>query len=218
MTMRLVPLAVALLATSLAAGMDLTLSDGRVLHDAHFVRQDAATVTFRHAGGFAQLEKQKLPPELRAQFPLDEAQARIDADRHAAEVKARVEENKRLLAERAAIAAANPAPVEPPYVPPEPLRPTVSPDDRDGDYYPLRWTHNRNYGYRDNRYGYDRDRRRHHDYAVTPAPPPPPFNANIGMTADIHSTIGNTTPTPTPPTAATEEEQVPPFPRPYRSR
>ena len=78
-----IALALALLCAALASAADITLKDGRVLKDAVVLKQDASTITVRHAGGFTQVEKSKLPDELAAQYPIDEAAA---AQQRAAEL------------------------------------------------------------------------------------------------------------------------------------
>lgn len=68
-------LALALLCTVLASAADIALKDGRVLRNAVVTKQDPTTVTVRHAEGFSQVEKVKLPDELAAQYPVDQAAA-----------------------------------------------------------------------------------------------------------------------------------------------
>lgn len=117
---KLVVASLALLAASLAGAADIALKDNRVLRDAVVVRHDAATVTFRHATGFSQIEKPKLPESLAAEYPFDPAQAKLEAQRQQQEVQARRAEAERLLALRVQLAAAAPKPVEAPtYVEPK---------------------------------------------------------------------------------------------------
>lgn len=68
-------LALALLASALASAADIALPDGRIFREASIVGQSPTAVTIRHAEGFAQVEKAKLPPELAAQYPVDAAAA-----------------------------------------------------------------------------------------------------------------------------------------------
>lgn len=65
----------ALALATLAAAADLALKDGRVLRNAVVTKQDPTTITVRHSEGFSQVEKSKLPDELAAQYPVDEAAA-----------------------------------------------------------------------------------------------------------------------------------------------
>ena len=118
-------LSFALVAASLASAADITLKDGRVLRDAVVVRDDAATVTFRHTAGFTQIEKSKLPESLAAEYPLDAAQAKLEAEQQRHDALARRAEAERLLALRVQLAAAAPKPEEVP-VPEEPKQDTDS--------------------------------------------------------------------------------------------
>lgn len=87
----------ALALATLASAADLVLKDGRVLRGAVITKQDPTTVTVRHSAGFTQVEKAKLPDELAAQYPIDEAAA---AAQHAAEL-ARAEQINQDLARKA---------------------------------------------------------------------------------------------------------------------
>jgi hypothetical protein len=198
MNKHLAPLAVALLTTSLASAMDLTLANGQVLRDVHVVRQDAATVTFRHAAGFAQIEKRKLPPALLEQYPLDEAQAKLEADRQQQEAAARQAEAKRISLERLqAAATSNAAAPEPIEETPE--QPAVAPTPA-FDSEQWRDTYARNQfryerqqrWHRDYEYNHDYSHQpRHREYPRAPAPAPAPasrMTPAVHMTPDIHMT------------------------------
>ncbi len=71
----LLALVLALAIAALASAADLALKDGRTLRNATITGQSPTTVTVRHAEGFTQVEKGKLPDELAAQYPIDEAAA-----------------------------------------------------------------------------------------------------------------------------------------------
>jgi hypothetical protein len=62
-----------------ALGADLKLTDGRVFEDYRITTQTPTTVTVRHAGGMARIEKKLLPPEVLEAYPVDEAAAPAEA-------------------------------------------------------------------------------------------------------------------------------------------
>lgn len=68
----------------------IVLRDGRELERARANAQDAATVTFLHAGGISKVDKRLLPEELAAVFPFDASAAAEEATekRRAAQVAA----------------------------------------------------------------------------------------------------------------------------------
>jgi len=112
MKMILVVFASAAMATVTFAA-DITLKDGRVLKGATVVSQTPRKVTIKHDAGLGSVAKELLPPELRAQYPLDEAAARRADEkaivaREAALVarKAETERLARLRTEREAAADA----------------------------------------------------------------------------------------------------------------
>lgn len=82
-------LAFALLCAALAVADDLALKDGRVLKDAVVLKQDAATITVRHTGGFTQVEKQFLPDDLAAKYPIDYEAAEREQERTLREISER---------------------------------------------------------------------------------------------------------------------------------
>lgn len=73
------PLLALLAAACTATAGDIALPDGRLFRDAQIVSQSPDTVTIRHAAGFDQVPKAKLPPELAAQYPADTAAAEAAA-------------------------------------------------------------------------------------------------------------------------------------------
>jgi hypothetical protein len=54
---------------------DVALADGRVMRSVVVLSQNGLAINVRHAGGLTKIEKRQLPPELLAQFPINEAQA-----------------------------------------------------------------------------------------------------------------------------------------------
>lgn len=199
MKLRLTALLLLLIAIPLHSADEVGLKDGRVLRDARVVRHDAATVTFRHSGGFTQVEKAKLPDSLLAQYPFDEAQAKLDAERHATEAMERTAEAIRAREERARLAAMTSQDFEPPE--PEALEPseeTLEPIQA-SYYIPNHRRPHRNHGFRS---GLPVQRPHHSSRqqgcAVTPPPPPPPFNTAIHMTPDLHMTPDRTNNDSTP--------------------
>lgn len=107
------------LSTAISAA-DLQLSDGRTLRDYRIISQSPGTLTVRHAGGLAKIDKAQLPPEIAAQYPIDpaalaaeqQANERAHAE-HTAQVAAareaqrlRYEAEQRARAERRAAQAA----------------------------------------------------------------------------------------------------------------
>jgi hypothetical protein len=104
---------VAVMATVSSFAADIVLQDGRVLKEAVVQSQAPRTVTIKHADGLSSVAKTLLPPELLAQYPLDEmagqeADKRAAAGREAALAyqKAEAERIARLKAEREKSAAA----------------------------------------------------------------------------------------------------------------
>ncbi len=89
----------------------LELTDGRVFENARITGESPLMVTFRHAGGFAQVEKLALPDDLLAKYPVDrEAAARaIERDEEAREKRASTDARRvaRALDERRATVEAN---------------------------------------------------------------------------------------------------------------
>lgn len=88
----------------------VTLSDGRVFEQVLVTGEDAATITFKHSGGLAKIDKRALPSELGDHYPYDPEAAQQEARQIA------------IQREAAAKAAQRPAvgkPVRP--------RPTVTP-------------------------------------------------------------------------------------------
>ncbi len=209
-------LCLGLLVAAPLAAVDLALKDGRLLRDAVVVREDAATVTFRHAGGFTQVDKSKLPEQLATTYPFDAAQAQLDAERQSQEALARLAEAKRLQAERARkAAAAPPAPAPLPVV--EPPAPAVDTSTTWAwnDWSAEPYTRPRQY---------QRDRRWHSGRHNRPLPPRPatPFNPNVSMTADVQMTPDlwppKNTPATSPTSDATDDELPSNCPRRERSR
>jgi len=91
---------------------DIVLKDGRVLKDAVVKSQAPRTVTIKHADGLSSVAKTLLPPDLLAQFPLDEmagqeADKRATVGREAALAyqKSEAERVARVLQERQTSAA-----------------------------------------------------------------------------------------------------------------
>ena len=62
--------ALSVLCGSILSAADITLIDGRTLHDATIVSQSSASVTVRHAGGLASVPKAALPADLQAKYPV----------------------------------------------------------------------------------------------------------------------------------------------------
>jgi len=92
---------------------DITLKDGRVLKGATVVSQTPRKVTIKHDAGLGSVAKELLPPELQAQYPVDETAARKADEkaivaREAALItrKAETERLARLRTEREAAADA----------------------------------------------------------------------------------------------------------------
>lgn len=191
-----VALPFALVAASLAGAADLTLKDGRVLRDAVMVRHDAATVTFRHAAGFTQIEKTKLPEPLAAEYPLDAAKAKLEAEQQRQEALARKAEADRLLALRVQLAATAPKPVEEPAYE-EPKQDTTSTTTWVDNYNTESWRlmrvrarhHDRDHDrYSDLGDRRDRNHRSDGDHRrdLPPPPPPPPPASTVGVVPAVH--------------------------------
>ena len=220
-------LTLALLATSVAGAADITLNDGRMLREAVVIKQDAATVTFRHSAGFTQIEKSKLPESLATEFPLDADQAKLEAEQQRQEVLARRAEAERLFALRVQLAAAAPKPAEvPAVVEPQPSADSPTWGNSWVDTYNAEsWRLMR---HRDRQYRRDRDRQhdqgrdRHSGYENRRGEECPPtasrpsprtqLTHNVTMTPDVHMTGFDPSPVSTQPA----ETELPPQPR--RSR
>lgn len=200
-------LALTLISVPLAYPLDLTLKDGRVLRDAVVVKEDAATVTVRHTGGFTQVDKTKLPESLLTEYPLDAAQAKIDAAQQQDEAAARAKEAKELYTLRLQQSAAAPTP-------PPPAADTAEPKKTD-DSSTTAWVEQfnrrslRESARRDHedRYDGDRPRRNHHaDEASAPQPLPPAPQPAPSRTAQIvavpHAGVDQ------PSTATSEEDDT----------
>ncbi len=170
------------------SAMDIALKDGRTLRDARVLRHDAATITLRHEGGIAQVEKTKLPEALLTQYPYDQTEAAAQAERQAAALRQRQEQARRLREERAALAERakqeTPRPIDEPLVlEPVPARQPAyapfMPGDADQWYFSM--------ASRDRRHRWNR-----HDARPSPPAPAPDvtihMTPDIGMTADVHMT------------------------------
>jgi len=70
---------------SIAMADDITLSDGKVLHNAKIISQDAASVTIKHSTGIARVMMPELPKELRDKlnYDPDQAQNLLDKEQRA---------------------------------------------------------------------------------------------------------------------------------------
>ena len=97
--------------TLVAAGADLQIADGRIFKDYRIISQTATTVTVRYADGIAKVEKTKLPPDLLAQYPVDEKAAAAEAAETAkgkalykAQANALVQKQEHVLQARASAA------------------------------------------------------------------------------------------------------------------
>jgi hypothetical protein len=91
----------ALMLAAVASAADITLVDGRVLHQASIVSQTPRTVFVRHAGGLSSVAKEQLPAELLARYPVDEVAARA-ADERAREAADALRASEQAAAERRA--------------------------------------------------------------------------------------------------------------------
>ncbi len=67
----------------LALAADLKLSDGRTFTDFQIVSQTPMTVMVRHAKGAAKVQKNLLPPDVLAKYPIDEKGAIAEAEDNA---------------------------------------------------------------------------------------------------------------------------------------
>lgn len=107
-TRRLLALAalVAALVAPLSAAT-ITLANGKALENARVTGQTARFVTVFHSGGILQVEKELLPADLRAQYPLDGDAASAEAAKERAELAARAAAEE---ARRRALAAKPTAP------------------------------------------------------------------------------------------------------------
>lgn len=76
---------------------DLALTNGRVMRSVVILSQTGLAINVRHAGGLTKIEKQLLPPDLLARFPIDEEQAARE-ERAAKEGLARREEQAQVAA------------------------------------------------------------------------------------------------------------------------
>ena len=78
----------AALSVSLALADDITLSNGKVLHNAKIINQDAASVTIKHSTGIARVMIPELPPELRTKLNYDPDNARAALEKEQREISA----------------------------------------------------------------------------------------------------------------------------------
>lgn len=69
--------------TTAALAADLTLKNGTTYKDYQVLSETATTVTIKHKSGGAKIEKKVLPPDLLAQYPIDEAGAAAEAEDNA---------------------------------------------------------------------------------------------------------------------------------------
>lgn len=92
-------LCVSVVISSALSAADLTLRDGRTLRDYRILSQSPGTLTVRHAGGLAKIDKAQLPPELAALYPVDPAA--VAAERQANE-RARAAHAQQVAAAREA--------------------------------------------------------------------------------------------------------------------
>lgn len=76
---------------------DVALSNGRVMRSVVVLSQTGVAINVRHAGGLTRIEKQHLPPELLARFPINLEQAARE-EQAAKEGLARREEQARVAA------------------------------------------------------------------------------------------------------------------------
>lgn len=179
-------LSIALLVTSSALATDFTLKDGRILRDAVVINADATTVTFRHAEGFTQIAKTKLPETLLAEYPLDAAQAKLETERQQQDAAARDSAAKQLYLERLKLAADINAKNPPPKydAPPPPTETARTTDShRWQDDYLWSQDYNRRQ-YEHSRWQHDHGNRDQHRDRNDSTPAPPP-NPEIKMTPDI---------------------------------
>src|SRR6266496_4315921 len=110
---------VAAMMSASAFAADILLKDGRVFKDAVIMSQTPRTVMIKHTTGLSSVAKELLPPEIQAQYPVDEAAAR-ESERQttiAREVareseKTETERIARIRAQREATAASNDARAE----------------------------------------------------------------------------------------------------------
>jgi hypothetical protein len=65
-----------LLVVAIVRADDITLEDGKVLHNAKIMSQDAASVTIKHSTGIARVMIPELPKELRDKLNYDPAEAK----------------------------------------------------------------------------------------------------------------------------------------------
>ncbi|MGC4073771.1 MAG: hypothetical protein QM760_14925 [Nibricoccus sp.] len=80
---------------------DLTLTDGRVFHDASVLSQTPRTVVIKHTDGLSGVSKTLLPADLSVRYPIDEAAA-LAADQQATAARIRAQEFHKAEAERSA--------------------------------------------------------------------------------------------------------------------
>lgn len=88
-------LAAALALSAAATAADITLADGRVLHDAAIVSASAGRVCIRHPGGFVQVEKRLLTGELADRYPADASATARENSKLAADAQAKAERDAR---------------------------------------------------------------------------------------------------------------------------
>lgn len=176
-------LSTALLVTSSALATDFTLKDGRILRDAVVINADATTVTFRHAEGFTQIAKTKLPETLLTEYPLDAAQSKLETERQQQDAAARDSAAKQLYLERLKLAADINAKNPPPkYEAPKPPTDTSDSHRWQDDYL---WSQDYNRRqYEHSRWQHDHGNRDQHRDRNDSTPAPPP-NPEIKMTPDI---------------------------------
>lgn len=95
-------LAALVLSLSVQAAQDpaqLKLEDGRAFDAWIIAAETAATVTVRHKGGMAKVDKKLLPPELRAKYPHDAARLKKEEEAAADEREKKARAGKLLRAE-----------------------------------------------------------------------------------------------------------------------
>ena len=88
--LRILAILIGLVQTILAA--DMTLADGRVLKNWRVMSVSPGTITLRYDGGALKVQKNLLPPEILARYPIDEAAA-AEEKRAAEEIRRKNAEN-----------------------------------------------------------------------------------------------------------------------------
>lgn len=101
----------ALALACLCPAEDLTLADGKTLHEARVLRQDGESVTLSHTEGVMRVTYDRLTPELQKRFGLtpEAVEERREKARRAEQERARARE-KKMAEQRAALAASNLSP------------------------------------------------------------------------------------------------------------